>query len=489
MDKLNLRESRSESWRRLTDLLENYLEENKNPETPVVNYKSAKDLKAILDLSLSEEGVDSSKLFEVIKEYLQYSPRTTHPQFNNQLYGGFHFEALMGEVVSFIANTSLSTYEISPAATLIEEKLISEINGRIGFTSGSGIMCTGGSNANLLAVHCARARMFPEAKYVGNPKEDVCIFVSKSAHYSFQKSVNLMGLGMDNIVSVPVDEQGRMIPHELDLLILKSKAEGKIPMMVASTAGTTVLGAFDFIEENDHVAKKHKLWHHVDGAWGGAVMFSQSHSHKLKGLEQADSFTFDAHKMMATGLITSFFCTKDKNILREANSGGGSSYLFHEYENSEFDTGAYSLQCGRKVDSLKFWLVWKSLGNKGLERHVDAQYEKRDYFMSLVEAHPRLKMIHRPEHLNVCFQVIPESESVDINRYNFNLRYKLVKRGRIMTNFSSHDDGTIFFRHVFANNQTTFEDLDRLVYELTDVEPVSEKVLEAGIKTIEEFLS
>lgn len=480
-------EARMEGWTKLIQLVETHLKENLDSETPVVNYQSAKALQDILDLRLSDDGVDAEKLFQVIEQYLEYSPRTAHPQFNNQLYGGFHFEALLGEVIGFLTNTSMSTYEISPVATIIENKMIEEINSLIGFHEGSGIMCTGGSNANLLAVQCARSKMFPEAKHLGNPKEDICIFVSLAAHYSFKKGANLMGIGMDNVIPVAVDDEGRMIPEDLEIKIIKAKAEGKIAMMVASTAGTTVMGAFDPIKENDEIAKKHNLWHHVDGAWGGAVMFSKEHKRKLAGVENADSFTFDAHKMMGTGLITSFFCVNDKDILREANSGGGSAYLFHEYENAEFDTGPYSLQCGRKVDALKFWLLWKSLGNKGFEEHVNEQYKKRDYFLKSVIDHPRLKLLHTPEHLNVCFQVIPEDAKEDINRYNFDLRYKLARRGKVMINFSSFPDGTTFFRQVFANNQTRLEDLNRLVDEITSVEPVSSKVLGAGKAAFEQY--
>lgn len=471
---------RLDGWSKLVALIENYLEENKDPSTPVVKYKSGKELESIFDLELPELGEGIESIFTHIKSYLEYSPRTTHPQFNNQLYGGFQYEALIGEIISFIANTSLSTYEISPVATVIEKKLIREINNLIGFKDGSGIMCTGGSNANLLAVHCARNRMFPEAKRLGNPKEDVCIFVSKAAHYSFKKGVNLMGLGMDNVIPVEVDSEGCMIAKDLENKILECKAQGKIPMMVASTAGTTVMGAFDPIKENDAIAKKYNLWHHVDGAWGGAVMFSDKRKHMLEGVESVDSFTFDAHKMMGTGLITSFFCLQNHEELKEANSGGGSTYLFHEYENADYDTGAFSLQCGRKVDSLKMWLLWKSRGAKGLSDQVDGQFEKRDYFLDLIKKHPRFKLLHTPQHLNVCFQVIPEDETVDINRYNYDLRYKIVQGGRIMTNFSTFEDGTIFFRHVFANNQTRFEDLDRLVSELTSSEFISPKVLEAA---------
>ena len=457
---------RIDAWSRLVDIVEGYLEQNQLLETPVVKYRPANQLQEELALRIDESGVDMSAIFDEVKKYLDNSVRTTHPQFNNQLNAGFNFPALMGEIVSFVANTSMATFEISPVATLIERKLVEELNHLIGWMNGAGIMVTGGSNANLMAIHCARTKMFPETKCKGNPNADLCVFVSKEAHYSFQKAVSLLGLGLDNLILVDSDDEGAMLSEDLDAKIMQAKSAGKTPLMVASTAGTTVMGAFDKIAQNDAVAKKHNLWHHVDGAWGGAALFSSRLKDRLTGLADADSFTFDAHKLLGTGLITSFFLTRDSEIIREANSGGGCSYLFHEYENAEYDTGTYSLQCGRKVDSLKMWLTWKSLGHKGMQEFVEAQLDKQEYFTSYVKEHPKLKLLHDPQFLNVCFQVLPDDETADINKFNLELRFKMVKQGNFLVNFSRWADGTIFFRHVFANNITQNEDLKRFLDEL-----------------------
>ena len=463
---ISTKDQRVDAWHKLVDIIESYLEQNQDPNTPVVKYRSATDLKEELGLKISESGADSSEVFEEITKYLEYSVRTTHPQFNNQLNAGFNFNALMGEIVSFIANTSMATFEIAPVATLIETKLVEELNKSIGYEDGHGIMVTGGSNANLMAIHCARTRMFPDAKHSGNPAKDLCIFVSKEAHYSFQKAVSLLGLGLNNLIKVDSTDQGEMDSNDLENKINKCIEEGKTPLLIASTAGTTVMGAFDPVSKNQEIAKKYNLWHHIDGAWGGAALFSDKLRQRLSGCEESDSFTFDAHKLLGTGLITSFFLTKDKDIIKETNSGGGGSYLFHEYENSEYDTGAFSLQCGRKVDSLKFWLTWKALGHKGLQEFVDAQVSKREHLVNLINEHPRLKMLHDPQFLNVCFQVLPTEENVDINKYNFDLRFKLVKEGKYLVNFSSWEDGTVFFRHVFANNVTQKQDLEKVIEEI-----------------------
>ncbi len=460
---------RKEFWADLTTIIDQYLSEHNDPETPVVNYHKATDLKEILNLGLKDESADYNEILEEIKKYLKYSVRVGHPQFNNQLMGGFHFEAFVGELISFLGNATMATFEVAPVASLMESKLVDELNEKIGFSGGDGIMLTGGSNANMMAIHCARQRKFPQTKMQGNGAHQMCVYVSKEAHYSHKKAMMLMGMGLDNLIVVEADELGRMKASDLKVKVEASISQGKTPLLVCSTAGTTVLGAFDPIEEVNIIAKEFDLWHHIDGAWGGAVMFSEKYNHLLKGSDQADSLTFDAHKLMGSGLITSFFLTKHTEALAESNSGGGSHYIFHDYENTEFDTGKKSLQCGRKVDSLKFWLMWKAQGHKGFEKFVNSQYEKQNYLVSLIKENPRLKLIQEPEYLNVCFQVLPTDKSIDVNKYNYDLRFRLVKEGKMLTNYSSFEDGTVFFRHVFANNTTQTSDLDNLINHLLEL--------------------
>lgn len=452
---------KSNLFNRVIELLKQYLEQNTS-ETNVLNYFSGDELKSKLSLSLDSIGVDEDKIINEIEKYLEFSPRTSHPLFSNQLTGGFNLEAFIGEIVSFITNTTMATFEVAPVATLIEKELVRELSKKIGYENGSGIMLTGGSNANLMAIHCARNKKFPNTKKVGNPSKKLAIYVSKEAHYSFKKAVILMGLGTDSLVLVDTLSSGSMDPVDLEKKIKQTIQDGNEPLIICSTAGTTVLGAFDNIKENNNIAKKYDLWHHVDGAWGGPVVFSDKHSLLVDGLNQTDSFTFDAHKALSTGLITSFFILRNENELKDANTEGGESYLFHDYENSAYDTGALSLQCGRKVDALKFWLYWKAKGHKGISEEIENRFSLAIYLKDRILENSRLKLIQEPEYLNVCFQVIPVNGE-EINEYNRKLRFKLMKEGKIMVNFSSFEDGTVFFRQVFANNLITKKDIDHFL--------------------------
>ncbi len=431
-----------------------YINENEDKNTPVINYKSASELSDLVDFKLSSSNQDLNKL---IDDYLKYSVRTSHPQFNNQLWAGINPISVIGEIVTAFTNTTMATYEMAPMATLMEHELVAKMNSLIGFHDGDGIMLTGGSNANMQAIHVARQLKFPEVKTVGNNSRALCLFVSEESHYSFEKAVNLMGIGTNNLIKIKT-KNGKMDPAHLEQEILKAQHGDKTPFFVGSTAGTTVKGVFDPIIPIDKICKKYDLWHHIDGAWGGSVLLSQTHRKLLTGCELADSFTWDAHKMMGSTLITSFFLTKHKNALIEANSGGGNSYIFHEYENTQYDTGPKSLQCGRRNDAFKLWLTWKMMGDAGFETLIDKLFENAQYATEIVKTNPRLKLLFEPESLNVCYQVIPLDEKIDICKYNYDLRFKIAHCGSFMVNFST-DDGLKFFRHTFANNQTAKEDI------------------------------
>jgi glutamate/tyrosine decarboxylase-like PLP-dependent enzyme len=438
----------NENWQKISTLIFEYLQENQDPKTPVINYVPAKELEQIANLKL---GHADTKLIQHIEQYLKYSVRTSHPQYNNQLWAGFNSLTYLGEMIANLTNTSMATYEIAPMATLMERELVQKLGHAIGYELTEGIMVTGGSMANMQAIHCARQKFFPETREKGTAK-DLHIYISDQAHYSFLKAINLMGMGTENLIKVK-SQNAKMIPSELEKEIQKSKAQNKVPFFVCSTVGTTVMGAFDPVIEIDKIAKQHKLWHHLDGAWGGSVLLSKKYKHLIEGSQLADSFTWDAHKMLGSTLMCSFFLTKHKDALIEANSGGGKKYIFHEYENADYDTGPYSLQCGRRNDAFKFWLTWKVLGDEGLEQQINKLFENAKFVRDYVNSHPRLKLIGEPESLNVCYQVLPEDDR-NVNEYNYSLRYKMMKQGKFYVNISRNEN-QLFFRHTLANNQTT----------------------------------
>jgi Pyridoxal-dependent decarboxylase conserved domain len=189
-----------------------------------------------------------------------------HPHFFNQLSCGLDTVSMAGEWLTATANTNMFTYEIAPVFILMENVVLSKMREIIGYTGGDSILAPGGSISNLYAFLAARHKMFPGYKEHG-PRGlpgDLAMFTSDQCHYSVKSCASVCGLGTENCVMVPSDEHGRMIPSELERLILERKARGQIPFFVNATAGTTVLGAFDPLNEIADICQKYNCWFHID---------------------------------------------------------------------------------------------------------------------------------------------------------------------------------------------------------------------------------
>ena len=436
----------------------------------VVNYQTANVLKEKLDLTLPDDGVALEELIPVVESYLQYSVRTGSTQFFNLLFSGYSIPGILAEMVTSASNTTMHTYEVAPVATLMEIELIKKLNSLVGFNEGEGLMVTGGSNANMIGMLCGRHQVLPEAKFKGLGNHQLLAFVSEQSHYSYSKAANLLGIGIENLVKIKSDVDGRMIPEALEATIQQSLSEEKTPFFVGATAGTTVLGAFDPLPSLAEITKKYGLWLHVDGAWGAPVLFSDKHKHLLAGSELVDSFTWDAHKLMGVPLICSAILVKEKGILSKACSGGGTDYLFHDDENESYNLGQMSLQCGRKVDALKLWLCWKYYGKKGYEKQIDNLFALAHYATEYIRNCENLELIAEPKFLNICFRYISQENqfnTTNLDHLNLEIRKKLIHSGAAFVNYA-HYQGKIIIRLILANSELQKTDLEKFFHNLVN---------------------
>lgn len=403
------------------------------------------------DFTIDTLATPPEKLQLLITDYLENSVPTLHPHFMNQLFSGLRPWAIAGELLSLVTNTTMATYEASPVATIMEKTLVEYLASVVGWKQHDGIMVTGGSNANLVGLLMARNKLHPSIKQCGSSPRPLVAFVSEEAHYSFEKAFNVLGLGLNNLRSIHTTSSGQIDTTALESEIKKSKDNGEYPFFVAATAGTTVMGEFDPIDELAKITQKEKLWLHVDGAWGASVLLSQTHRKLMRGIEQADSLAWDTHKMLGTGLVSSFFLTRHSNGLRESHSGGGGDYIFHETNEASWDRGPSSLQCGRKTDAVKTWFAWKSLGKSGMNELVDQLMGLAQNAANLIKEYPEFELITQPTSLNVCFRVKGYSNDNKL-LWHRSLREKLMKNGLGMVNIASRK-GDSFIRLIVSHPQ------------------------------------
>lgn len=156
---------------------------------PVVQAPAARELQQTLNLSLGQEGCDTASLERAVSDFLHYNPNSADANFFKLLYSGRNKPALLGDWVTSLSNATMHTYQVGPVATLMEMELIKQFNALIGFDQGDGLMVSGGSQANLVAMMLARHKACPEFKTQGADGRKLIAYVSDQAHYSAQKEI------------------------------------------------------------------------------------------------------------------------------------------------------------------------------------------------------------------------------------------------------------------------------------------------------------
>jgi len=428
-----------------------------------IEYKSPADLTEILDLNRSSTTSDWEAVFDWLQKYLNYTPKTNHPDFLNRMWCGANLPSILAEITTAFSNTSAGTYESAPVATLMEKQMIQEILDLLGFENGAGQMTTGSSNANMIAMLTARNNHNQLLKQQGlfNQKKIFAI-VSAEAHYSMDMAANVLGLGTDNLLKIPVTATG-----EMDLEILSNTLEqinslgGEI-FFLGATAGTTVRGAFDPIPALLELRKRYNFWLHVDGAWGGAVVLSPRLKKRfLSGVQDVDSITWDFHKMVGTAMICNILLVnRPPQIFNEISGAAGTSYLFNHESEELYDLGILSLQCGKRVDALKWFLDWRFYGRDALGNKIEQLLDLCQYAEELISESKELEMVIPRQSFNICFRFRQEAANQD--QFNSNLRRKLYESGQALIGLSTID-GKKVLRLLFTNKEIGKKEVKNLI--------------------------
>lgn len=424
---------------------------------PVRQYRDPEELARVLDFELGREGRPLETLLEDLKRVVAESPRIASPRFVNLLFGGRDPAATIAEIIAVLANTPMHTFKAAGAQVLVEQTVLRHMASKVGFDDGEGMFTAGGSLSNLTALVLARNEAEPRAREEGLAGDRFAVYSSEEAHFSIARGMGIIGLGRQNVRTVPIDDAGRMRVDVLQDRIAEDREAGVRPLMINATAGTTILGAFDPLRELAAVARKHGLWLHVDGAYGGSILVSNSHRHLLNGCELADSFSWDAHKAMSVPLSCSVLLVRRPGLLQK-HFGESAEYLFQTQE--AFNPGQRSIQCARRNDALKLWAAWRFHGDDGYARRIDDLFGLARYATEKVVRDPALRLCHQPESFNVCFEVIGHS-SVEICE-------RLEEEGRIVV---SHVplEGRRVIRLVCVNPDLSRQDIDVFFREVTAV--------------------
>ncbi|XP_033624948.1 glutamate decarboxylase 1-like isoform X2 [Asterias rubens] len=463
----------------VVEILVEYVQGTFDRSTKILEFHHPNELRERLHLEIPDKPENLDQILQDCQNTLKYCVHTGHPRFFNQLSTGLDIISLAGEWVTAAANTNMFTYEIAPVFLLMERAILKKMREMVGYKDGDGIFAPGGAVSNLYAVQCARHKYVPSCKRRGlqSSSRNLVLFTSEHSHFSLRRAAAILGIGTDNVVYVDTDVRGKMKMEDLENKIQQAIARGDKPFFVNATAGTTVLGAFDPINAVADICEKYDLWMHVDGAWGGGLLMSRKHRHKLEGVHRADSVTWNPHKVMGALLQCSAILLKEDGILEDANSMRA-PYLFQQDKHYDvsYDTGDKAIQCGRHVDVFKFWLMWRAKGTRGFENHINKLFDLAQYLLEKLKSREGFKVVHeKPEYTNVCFWYIPPSlrsmeegteKQLRLHKVAPAIKGRMMATGTLMVGYQPLGDKVNFFRSVFSNPAATKSDVDFLLDEL-----------------------
>jgi aromatic-L-amino-acid/L-tryptophan decarboxylase len=294
----------------------------------------------------------------------------THPRYFGLFNPTPTFPAQCADRIAAVFNPQLATATTSPAAVEIEAHTVGAVAIRAGLPSDArGHFTTGGAEANYSAVVLALSRANPAYAEVGARafSGSPVFYVSKDSHLAWLKVAHQAGIGRSAVRLVATDGAGCMSTEALEEAITLDCADGRVPFMVAATAGTTNAGMIDPLKECADIAHRHGLWFHVDAAWGGGLIALDGPCGQLTGIERADSVTIDAHKWFAATMGCGIFITRWPALLSTAFHVSAS---YMPSGTASVDPYLTSVQWSRRFLGLRLFLSLATVGWEGYGRHV-----------------------------------------------------------------------------------------------------------------------
>ena len=451
------------------DAINRYLDQSSNGNGRVIAQRPIASIVNDLDLAryVREGGLTGERLASFLDAYLSTTTRLHHPAYMAHQVAIPHASGALGSLIDACTNNAMAIYEMGPGASSIEYFLINWLLEKTGWRPaplepsriepgcGGGVLTHGGSLANLTALVAARNRTVPDAWESGVPG-DLALLAPEGAHYSISRSAGVLGIGRRSIVALEVDANGVIEPDRLPAALAGTVDAGKRPIALVANACSTAVGRYDPLHEIGHFCREHGLWLHVDGAHGASALLSERHRHLMRGIELADSLTWDAHKLLRTPTLCAALLVRDHRTLDSAFEHDA-SYLFHDKVQPGFDFIHRTFECTKSGLGLKFFMVLAAGGERALADYIDRRHDLAREAYAYINAQPGFECPVEPESNILCFRLSACDDACQIA-----IRDRLTTDGRFYISTTSFR-GVRYLRLVLMNPETGMEQIADLI--------------------------
>jgi aromatic-L-amino-acid decarboxylase len=386
----------------------------------VTSSATPQDLLRVFDEPFPEQGIAGEEILERFRdEVLVHAMQVPSPRYFGQFNPTPLPIGVWADALTSVLNQNAGAWRNGPTSAMIEARVLRWLCELVGYGPKSfGTLASGGTEANLIALKCARDRAHQMAVQTGlrSAPGDLIVYASEQVHFSVERSIDILGLGRASLRKIPTSPDFHIQTDALRKQLDEDRRAGAIPCCIVGLAGATSTGVIDPLSELAQIATENKCWYHVDAAYGGTLAFSLRHREKLNGIALADSITFDPHKWMFVPFACGAVLVRDGGrVLRDAFD------ITPEYLNEdrggadvEFDFFRYGQLGTRRFNSLKLWMALKFMGRQGYAAAIEKQIELTEYFAGCIDKLKDFERLNEIETAVCCFRFLPpEYASVD----------------------------------------------------------------------------
>lgn len=457
-----------------------YLETCENGDGKVIDQIPMKEI--IDDLSLNDllanGGLTGKRLETFTQKYLSYATKLHHPQCLAHQISAPHSTGALAAMIDGLTNNETSIYEMGPATTTIEYFMINWMIKKIGWVPSpvpgvdelnenlsyaGGVMTHGGSLANLTAMLTARSAKFPNLWKNGTP-QNLVILVPEQSHYSLKRTAGIMGIGEDNCLSLPADNDGRVLPEKIPPMLEIIAKNSKEVLAIIGNACGTAAGLYDPLDQLGKICEKHSIWFHVDAAHGAGAIICDEYKHLIKGIDRADSIIWDAHKMFQTPAVCATLLVKDHRHI-DSTFSQDASYMFHDKDQPGVDLALRTMECTKSALGVKMFMTLAALGEKGLVDYISSRIKVTQLAADYINDQIDFECPVYPETNIICFRIGNNDER------QLEIRKRLLNKGDFYITTTKYKNQW-WLRCVFIATGSSIDHFKKLIDQIRSINQI-----------------
>jgi glutamate/tyrosine decarboxylase-like PLP-dependent enzyme len=412
------------------------------------------------------DGVTPDAVLEEFRDTIEpYPLGNGHPRFWGWVNSPPAVMGIWAEALAAAMNASCAGG--NHAAIYVERQIAAWFREMFGLPAASmGLLVSGGSMATLTALAVARhvkCGVDVRADGLRTAPRPFAFYLTSEAHGCARKAIELLGFGSSSIRTIPIGGDFRMDVGALDAALADDRARSVQPIAVIATAGTTSTGAIDDLGAVAAVCRRHGVWLHVDGAYGGPAILTDQYAAALASIADADSLAVDPHKWLFVPVEAGLVLVRDAEAMRSAFS------LVPPYLRSAAGVGGlpwfseYGFQQTRGFRALKVWMTLKEAGLEGLKAAIEENLALARYLADRVRTSADLELMAPPGLSIVCFRLRGSGQDEEgVTALNRTVLERLQLGGEAFLT-STELGGRFVLRACIVNYRSRREDIDRML--------------------------